>query len=97
MLNVLERAGIPRRKRGTAKGYRPKLPIPKEEVARRYLAGESAPVLGAAIGVSQTTIYHVLDDLGIPRRSPQVELKKRNQAERAARLKKAGPRKGGTP
>lgn len=42
--------------------------ISAEEIARRYTAGEGAPSIARAAGVTHATVYAVLDRAGIPRR-----------------------------
>jgi hypothetical protein len=85
VLNILKRAGHKPRPRGTRRGFRKKLKVDDQTIAQRYLAGESGPILAERLGVSQKTIYDVLEDLGVPRRHPLAELKRLNQARRQAR------------
>ena len=47
---------------------RPRLELPIDEMAARYVAGESTYELANVYGVSQMTIWHRLDDIGFKMR-----------------------------
>ena len=47
---------------------RPRLELPVDEIARRYVDGENTYELANVYGVSQMTIWHRLDDIGLSMR-----------------------------
>jgi hypothetical protein len=82
VLDRVREAGHPVRRSG---GVRSSLPITDEEIVRRYLGGESGPVLAQAIGCTPASIYAALRRQGVATR-PDITV----AAVRAAATKRRG-------
>src|SRR5262245_27395595 len=85
----LRKLGVPLRSLGEANRLALEKPVPVEEVARRYLAGECPEDLARAFGVCRLTITRKLQKAGVPLRGynqAQALLSSRRSPEERARL-----------
>jgi DNA-binding CsgD family transcriptional regulator len=72
VLSIVRRAGLPVMPRGGRPGRRAPLALADDEIVRRYEAGQHARDIAADAGCSDSTIYRLLDRLGVPRRKSPV-------------------------
>ena len=88
--DLIIRRGSP----GAAERYR-KIPLTDEEIATRYMAGESGTAIAKSIKCSPNTIYAALERSGTPRRSSRwqwIEYLRSQAAQR--RLERAAAMPG---
>jgi hypothetical protein len=86
VLDRVREAGHPVRRSG---GVRSSLPITDEEIVRRYLGGESGPVLARSLGCTPASVYAALRRQKVATR-PDITARA-VQAASAARRARAAP------
>jgi transposase len=75
VLKHAREAGIHVERRSSGRPSDPKIVARREEVARRYKAGESGPSIARGMGIQVETVYASLRALGIERRKPVTDLR----------------------
>lgn len=65
VLSLVRSAGYPVRKPG---GRKRALALPEDEICRRYLSGQSGPVIARVALCTPSSVYNVLKKHGVPRR-----------------------------
>ena len=90
VLNIVRAAGHPIRNpgRGAPRAKR----IPDDEIVRRYLAGQSGPLLAQIAGCTAGTVYRVLRDRGVEIRPSASTAKATAAATKARQQRKTPPR-----
>jgi hypothetical protein len=81
VLALVRKAGQPVAPRGGRPGRRRPLGCPETEIVRLYLAGLTAPEVGARVGCTDSAVYRVLRAHNVPRRRGAVGLRRRYGAQ----------------